>query len=122
MTRRKVLLIDDEPAVGTAVRRLLRDVHEVESLQDAREALERISSGARYDAIVCDVMMPDMTGVRFFQELERSAPELARRTGFMTGGVFSNQAREFIESRTVELLYKPFERDSLRKFVERLCG
>ena len=122
MARRKVLLIDDEPAVGTAVRRLLRDWHEVEPLQDAREALKRIASGVQYDAIVCDVMMPEMTGVQFFQELERSAPELARRTGLMTGGVFSTHAREFIESRGVELLHKPFERDSLRKFVERLCG
>jgi len=120
--RRKVLLIDDEPSVGTAVRRLLRDVHEVESLQDAREALKRIASGVRYDAIVCDVMMPEMTGVQFFQELERSAPELARRTGLMTGGVFNHQAQAFIESRTVQLLYKPFERDSLRKFVDGLCG
>jgi two-component system, NtrC family, sensor kinase len=120
--RRKVLLIDDEPAVGTAVRRLLRDFHEVEALQDAREALKRIASGTRYDAIVCDVMMPEMTGVQFFQELERSAPELARRTGLMSGGVFSPQAIEFIESRAVELLHKPFERESLKKFVERLCG
>ena len=120
--RRKVLLIDDEPAVGTAVRRLLRDFHEVEALQDAREALRRIASGTQYDAIVCDVMMPEMTGVQFFQELERSAPELARRTGLMSGGVFSPQAMEFIESRSVELLHKPFERESLKKFVERLCG
>ncbi|HYH96385.1 hybrid sensor histidine kinase/response regulator [Hyalangium sp.] len=122
MLRRKVLLIDDEPAVGTAVRRLLRDMHEVEALQDAREALKRIASGTRYDAIVCDVMMPEMNGVQFFQELERSAPELARRTGLMSGGVFSPQAMEFIESRAVELLHKPFERESLRQFVERLCG
>jgi PAS domain S-box-containing protein len=122
VSRRKVLLIDDEPAVCTAVRRLLRDVHEVESLQDAREALKRIASGVRYDAIVCDVMMPNMTGVQFFLELERSAPEQARHTGLMTGGVFNTQAKEFLESRTVELLYKPFERESLRKFVERLCG
>jgi two-component system NtrC family sensor kinase len=120
--RRKVLLIDDEPAVGTAVRRLLRDYHEVEALQDAREALKRIISGTTYDAIVCDVMMPEMTGVQFFMELERSAPELARRTGLMSGGVFSPQAIEFIESRSIELLHKPFERESLRKFVERLCG
>ncbi|KFE63712.1 hypothetical protein DB31_2480 [Hyalangium minutum] len=120
--RRKVLLIDDEPAVGTAVRRLLRDYHEVESLQDAREALKRIANGTKYDAIVCDVMMPEMTGVQFFMELERSAPELARRTGLMSGGVFSPHAIEFIESRAVELLHKPFEREGLRKFVERLCA
>ena len=40
----------------------------------------------------------------------------------MSGGVFSPQALEFIASRSRELLHKPFERESLRKFVERLCG
>ena len=40
----------------------------------------------------------------------------------MSGGVFSPQAIEFIESRAVELLHKPFEREGLRKFVERLCA
>jgi len=94
----------------------------VESLQDAREALRRITSGTRYDAIVCDVMMPEMTGVQFFMELERAAPEMARHTGLMSGGVFSPQALEFIESRSVELLHKPFERESLKQFVERLCA
>ncbi|MFL5345804.1 MAG: ATP-binding protein [Hyalangium sp.] len=120
--RRRVLLIDDEAPVGTAVRRLLREHHEVEVVQDARVALQRIASGERYDAIVCDVMMPEMNGVQFFQELERSVPELARRTGLMTGGVFNTQASQFIEARAIELLMKPFERESLRKFVDRLCG
>ncbi|WP_224364492.1 ATP-binding protein [Hyalangium versicolor] len=120
--RRRVLLIDDELAVGKSVRRLLRDAHEVEVLQDAREALQRIASGERYDAIVCDVMMQEMNGVQFFQELERRSPELARHTGLITGGVFNPQAREFIETRSIDLLQKPFERESLRKFVERLCG
>ena len=119
--RRRVLLIDDELAVGTAVRRLLKDRHEVDVLQDAREALKRIADGARYDAIVCDVMMQEMNGVQFFEELERRAPELARHTGLMSGGVFNVQAREFIEHRAIRLLQKPFEREGLRKFVERLC-
>ncbi|WP_224243430.1 hybrid sensor histidine kinase/response regulator [Hyalangium gracile] len=120
--RRRVLLIDDELAVGKSVRRLLRDVHEVDVMQDAREALRRIASGERYDAIVCDVMMQEMNGVQFFQELERRSPELARHTGLITGGVFNPQAREFIETRAIDLLQKPFERESLRKFVDRLCG
>lgn len=118
----KVLLIDDEPAVGTAVRRLLRETCEIEALLSARQALQRLAEGARYDAIVCDVMMPEMTGVQFFLELERTLPELARRTGLMTGGVFDTKAREYIESRAVKVLYKPFERENLRRFVERLCG
>ncbi|MDY7228835.1 hybrid sensor histidine kinase/response regulator [Hyalangium rubrum] len=118
--RRRVLLIDDEPAVGASVRRLLRGVHEVHTLQDAREALGLIARGERYDAILCDVMMQGMSGVQFVQELERVAPEMARRTGLMSGGVFDAQARSFIEARALDFLHKPFERESLRAFLERL--
>jgi PAS domain S-box-containing protein len=119
--RRRVLIIDDEPSVGSAVRRLLRGIHEVDALQDAREALRLIASGTRYDAIVCDVMMPEMNGVQFLQELERSAPEQARRTGLMSGGVFDAKASEFIRTRQIELLPKPFDRESMQRFVARLC-
>ncbi|RKH38208.1 ATP-binding protein [Corallococcus sicarius] len=116
---RRLLLIDDEPAVGSAVARLLRNLYEVHVLQDAREALKRLSHGERFDAILCDLMMPGMSGMDFLVELERLAPELAPRTGLMTGGV-NPQAREFVGRRAKELLEKPFERDQLCTFVETL--
>ncbi|WP_223646752.1 ATP-binding protein [Corallococcus sp. EGB] len=116
---RKLLLIDDEPAVGSAVSRLLRNLYEVHVTQDAREALKRLSHGEKYDAILCDLMMPGMSGMDFLVELERLAPELAPRTGLMTGGV-NPQAREFVGRRARELLEKPFERDQLCTFVETL--
>ncbi|MBE4752681.1 response regulator [Corallococcus sp. ZKHCc1 1396] len=116
---RRLLLIDDEPAVGSAVSRLLRNLYDVHVIQDAREALKRLSHGERFDAILCDLMMPGMSGMDFLVELERLAPELAPRTGLMTGGV-NPQAREFVGRRAKELLEKPFERDQLCTFVETL--
>jgi two-component system, NtrC family, sensor kinase len=120
--RRRLLLIDDEPAVGTSVRRLLQGVHEVHAVQDAREALDLLKSGERYDAILCDMVMPGMSGVDFLLELEQREPSLARRTGLMSGGAFSSQAKEFIASRENDLLEKPFEPERLRNFVERLLA
>jgi PAS domain S-box-containing protein len=122
VARRRVLLIDDEPSVGTAVRRLLRGLHDVHAVQDAREALRLIGLGERFDSILCDVMMLEMNGVQFLQELERIAPDMARRTGLMSGGVFDPQARAFIQSRELECLPKPFDLDRLRRFLERLHG
>ncbi|NBD10765.1 ATP-binding protein [Corallococcus silvisoli] len=116
---RRLLLIDDEPAVGSAVSRLLRNLYDVHVIQDAREALKRLSHGEKFDAILCDLMMPGMSGMDFLVELERLAPELAPRTGLMTGGV-NPQAREFVGRRARELLEKPFERDQLCTFVETL--
>ncbi len=120
--RRRVLLIDDEPSVGSAMRRLLQGEHEIHAVQDAREALRLLAQGERYDAILCDVMMQGMSGVQFLQELERERPELARRTGFMTGGVFDAQARQFFEGRALECLQKPFDHERLKQFLERLCS
>jgi CheY-like chemotaxis protein len=118
--RRRLLLIDDEPSVGSAVSRLVRDVYEVRAVQDAREALRLLSSGERFDAILCDLMMPGMSGMDFVTELERRAPELALRTGLMTGGAFTEQAIEFVGRHPKEVLEKPFERDRLCTFVEHL--
>ncbi len=118
--RRRLLLIDDEPSVGNSVSRLVRDVYEIHVVQDAREALRLLSMGERFDAILCDVMMPGMSGLDFVVELERLAPELALRTGLMTGGAFTAQAREFVGRRTRGLLEKPFERERLCTFVEHL--
>jgi two-component system NtrC family sensor kinase len=120
--RRRLLLIDDEPAVGTSVRRLLQDMHEVHAVQDAREALHLLQRGERYDAILCDMVMPGMSGVDFLRELEQREPGLARRTGLMSGGAFSTQAKEFVATRSSELLEKPFEPERLRTFVERLLA
>ncbi|MBJ6765686.1 response regulator [Myxococcaceae bacterium JPH2] len=118
--RRRLLLIDDEPSVGSSVSRLLRDLYDVHVFQDAREALQRLSHGERFDAILCDLMMPGMSGMDFLVELERLAPELAPHTGLMTGGAFTAQAREFVGHRARELLEKPFERERLCTFVEHL--
>jgi two-component system NtrC family sensor kinase len=120
MPRRRLLLIDDEPAVGSSVSRLVRDMYEVRAVQGGREALQLLSAGERFDAILCDLMMPGMTGMEFVVELERLAPELALRTGLMTGGAFTSQAREFVDRHSRGLLEKPFERERLCNFVEHL--
>ena len=119
-TRRRLLLIDAEPAVGTSVRRLLQEAHEVHSVQDVRMALNLLSRGERYDAILCDVVLPGMSGVDLLRELEQREPGLARRTGFMTSGALPMPSREFIASYSGELLEKPFEPERLRRFVQRL--
>lgn len=120
--RRRLLLIDAEPAVGTSVRRLLQEAHEVYSVQDVSMALKLLSRGERYDAILCDVVLPGMSGVDLLRELEQHEPGLARRTGFMTSGTFSTPAREIMASYSGELLEKPFEPERLRRFVQRLLA
>jgi PAS domain S-box-containing protein len=119
---RRLLLIDTEPAVGTSVRRVLSEVQEVHAVQDVQSALQLLARGERYDAILCDMVLPGMSGVDFLQELERREPGLSRRTGFMSSGTFSPPARELMAARDGELLEKPFEPERLRRFVQRLLA
>jgi len=117
--RGRVLVIDDDAAMGSAIELVLGDQHEVEVLTSARTALARLRDGARYDAIVCDVMMPGMSGVDFHSELTRLQPKLAAQVIFLTGGAFTLGAREFLDRVSNPRLDKPFDSDSLRALVSK---
>jgi CheY-like chemotaxis protein len=114
-------VIDDEAPVGVAVLRLLSREHEVECLLRADEALRRITGGERFDVILCDLLMPVMTGMELHAELVRAAPDQARRMVFLTGGAFTPPARAFLDKVPNSRLEKPFEPQTLRALVnERL--
>src|SRR5262249_14332046 len=95
--RRRVLLIDDDQLVAGTVRRALGTEHHVTALLPAQAALDRIAAGERYDVILCDVMMPSMTGIEFHDRLSRELPEQAERIVFLTGGAFTSTARTFLD-------------------------
>jgi len=77
--RERVLVIDDEPMIGVMIRRLLAAHCDVLPLTSPREALRRIGAQERFDAILCDLMMPDMTGLDLHGELLGVSPALALR-------------------------------------------
>jgi len=115
--RGRVLVVDDEPGIGSAVRRLLSREHEVVVLTSAREARDRIAQGERFDAIVCDLMMPEMTGMDLHAELVETAPDQAERMILLTGGAFTERAVHFLASVPNARVEKPFEPDALRQVV-----
>ena len=114
---RNVLVIEDEPALGRALPRLLAP-HRVTVVGRAREALSLIGAAAPFDLILCDVMMPEMTGVDFYAELTRLHPHLRDRVVFMTGGAFSAGARDFLESVPNRRIDKPLDAAALRLLIE----
>jgi PAS domain S-box-containing protein len=119
--RARILIIDDEPAVTKAVRRMLASEHEVVILTRASEAIDRIVAGEQFDVILCDLMMPVMTGAQFYAELAEKSPAHVDRIVFLTGGAFAIKTREFLDRVPNARLEKPFEAQTLRALVnERL--
>jgi signal transduction histidine kinase len=116
--RARILLIDDEVALGAAVRRMLGE-HDVSVVASGRAAIDRVVAGERFDLVLCDLMMPDVSGIQVQEELIARAPDQAKQLVFMTGGAFTVGAREFLEKTTTPILEKPFQPTALREFVHR---
>jgi PAS domain S-box-containing protein len=117
--RARLLVVDDEPYVTRALHRSLSPEHEVVIAHGARAALELLGRGNRYDLILCDVMMPGMTGMDLYQELNRMAPDQAKRVVFMTGGAFTPRALSFLQEVPNPKLSKPLDVRQLRTLVGR---
>ncbi len=117
----EVLVLDDEPSIGMVVDKLLKQ-HEVTAVTAARRALELIEEGRRFDVILCDLMMPEMSGMEFHAELDRRDPDLARRVVFISGGAFTPDAHAFLERVPNEQLAKPFRPSEIRDLIARYVG
>ncbi len=115
--RGRLLVIDDEPMIGKSVQLMLDEWHDVTAVVSARDGLEVLQRDGGYDAILCDLMMPEMTGMEFHEQVRRAWPELARRIVFVTGGAFTPRARAFLEETPNPRLEKPFDLDSLREAI-----
>jgi PAS domain S-box-containing protein len=116
----RLLIIDDEQMILGALRRSLAGEYNVTCVSDGRRALERLRAGERYDLILCDLMMPEMTGMDVFSEMERMAPDQAERMVFVTGGAFTTRAREFLERVPNARVEKPIDFQNLRVLLRNL--
>jgi PAS domain S-box-containing protein len=120
--RGRILIVDDEPMVSQAIRRALHREHEVMALTSAREAYTRLTGGEQYDLILCDLMMPEMSGMDLHDELARSVPAQAGRMVFLTGGAFTPRAREFLGQVKNPFVEKPFLPKELQVLVRSLLA
>jgi CheY-like chemotaxis protein len=121
--RGQILIIDDDAIVATTIARVLARDHETTCLTSAKEAALLLDAGRRFDVILCDLMMPDLTGMGLYEELQRTAPDQASRMIFLTGGAFTTAAQEFLAATENTHLEKPIAPDSLRALVaSRILG
>jgi PAS domain S-box-containing protein len=114
----KVLVVDDEPAVGFAVRRVLRN-HDVTVVTSAKAALDLFAAGKDFDVILSDLMMPGMSGMEFHAALSGLHPRMASRVVFVTGGAFTPEANAFLDRVPNERMEKPFDFLALRAMVQK---
>lgn len=114
----RVLVIDDEVAIASTLQDVLLD-YDVTISVAAKQALDMLAADGRFDVVLCDLMMPGMTGPELYREACRMRPELCTHFVFMTGGAFTDWAREFLERTRCPVLSKPFTVASACRVIEQ---
>ena len=110
-----ILVVDDEPVIARLIQKALVD-HDVTTASDGREAVALMGEKA-YDVILCDLIMPEMTGMDVYRAALQRATPMNDRIVFMTGGAFTQRARDFLESVPNLRIEKPFELGHLERTI-----
>jgi two-component system NtrC family sensor kinase len=117
-----VLVVEDEPALATAVADALTDAgYRVERAADGVEALERVAA-AVFDLVICDLKMPRLDGPSFYRMLSERKPALARHVIFVTGDVAGTDAERFLTESRCRWLPKPFRLNDLLRVAHEVLG
>jgi CheY-like chemotaxis protein len=106
--RARILIVDDEPLLGQTLTFAFSGRHDMVLATSGREALARLEENPAFDLVLCDLMMPDVSGTKVFEVVESAHPELVPRFAFMTGGAFTEKAQEFLERYRGRCIDKPF--------------
>ncbi|MDZ4696303.1 MAG: ATP-binding protein [Deltaproteobacteria bacterium] len=117
--RGRILVVDDEPLVAKTIKRLLSANHDVEILPGSRSTLSMFAEGRTdWDVILLDLTMPEMSGIDLHKVIVETYPSLAPAIVFVSGGVFTAAAQDYLAQNTVPLLTKPFDSAELHRTIE----
>jgi DNA-binding response OmpR family regulator len=116
-SRARVLLIEDDQKLRKVVARVLARAYEVRVATETHEALALLAAGDRFDLILCDLMMPGVSGEDFHARVALIAREQADRVVFLSGGAFTPRAVAFLARTSIPCLDKPFGLEELLQFV-----
>ena len=115
----RILVIDDEHEIRSAMKRMLHN-YEVVEAGSGKEARKILQSDLMFDLILCDIMMPEMSGVDLHEWLVESHPTVAEQVVFITGGAFTPRTREYLSKVGNLLIEKPFDTENFKKLVSKL--
>jgi CheY-like chemotaxis protein/two-component sensor histidine kinase len=118
---RGVLVIDDEPLMCSLLKTMLSDRYEVTTFTSARAGLADLLQ-RDYRVILCDMMMPELSGDELFEQAVRVRPALRDRFVFITGGAFTQRAQQFLKQSGCPVLYKPCSRVELLATIAKVAA
>lgn len=118
----KVLVVEDDPGVAEGIRLLLEPQYQVEVVVGGAAALHLLNAPNCFEVVLCDVMMPGVSGIDLYRQLAQNLPSVARRIIFMTGGAYTDEADEFLGSVDNIQVQKPFNMRFLHQQLQNVIA
>lgn len=116
----RILVIDDEQLLGQTIQLGLEDSMSVELETSGSRGLDRLLTDESIQLVLCDISLPDLSGIDIHARVSKERPELMKRFIVMTGGAVSTESRDFLESYEGPLLNKPFTLTQVENLVAGL--
>lgn len=121
-TDKKIIVIDDEPNICRVLYRLLSSAgYQVETISDAQLALSKLKD-TNFDLILLDIKMPGMSGIEFYEKMQKIDPALPQKVICITGDIISTQNKIFMEKTSLPCVTKPFSVNELLLQVKSNLG
>jgi signal transduction histidine kinase len=115
--RARLLLIDDEASLLQALGRALGERHEVVLARGGRAGIDHLAADQGFDAILCDLHMPEVSGKDVHGWLVAHQPAMAARVIFVTGGAFTDEMRAFLDGTSRPVLEKPIDLEQVDQLL-----
>jgi CheY-like chemotaxis protein len=125
---RRILVVDDDRLLAETLRAMIADFAQfdlrvdvsIEVTTSGRDAARRLEADERFDAVICDLGMPGVSGISLYATLVARHSPLVRRFVLVTGGVFSPADDAFLERHPLACLQKPFDAEQLATMLRPL--
>jgi len=103
--------------VARAAQRVFEGQFKVDIALDGKAALEKLAH-LEYDVVLCDVMMPGLSGLDVYRQVRLENEALAARFVFATGGLFNQELSDSVKRLSNMIVEKPFDAKALRRVIE----
>jgi CheY-like chemotaxis protein len=111
----RILIIDGEPELAAACHRLFGGEHEVVETRSGFAGLDLLAIGRPFDVILCELALPDMTGMEVHRRLQEASPRSASKLVFVTDDPKQHQA--FLAAVPNLQVEKPIVPSALRQVI-----
>jgi CheY-like chemotaxis protein len=119
----RILVVDDESAVRALLEKLLTQIgYAVDTISDAGIVMDKLETGARYDAILLDIRMPGMSGTELYIRIIEKMPGLKGKIIIITGDVMGPDIKNFLTKNNLPYLVKPFDIKALKEKISEIIG